>query len=560
MPAHEHDLRACCDELRLLAEAGFWEEARAEGRRLLERWPREPEVLGLLGALAHRTGAISDALAHWNALYEAVGAAGSSPAGLDTLGLLAASGDFATTAADWASAAHAWDLLTRSGRLSAYERLATSRRRLGNEAGARRAELLYEDAFRRRMHWLSPGERMQALLGRPIPLSRLRGLELPPVQDLVEPGARGIALLSRGHFSAARRALSGADDAWLALAQLGCGEAEEAVRLAVDHLLREGPRAPTALILASAAASAPRAPIPTDAFELACAAIRPMVERAHPDEEALHLLALLSARMGWHEEAAQAFARLRALRQQPWPPAGIARAVAICAVRGRQRGLVHDVIARRHVAAPADRGRLLEAEVHGEFASGVRGQLRRTFAAVREWLTTRFPDRRESIDAWAYGIHVTKEDQPSGGPSIGLPAAMAFVSAMLDLPIPRHVAFTGALSYDAFGRIAVLPVGDVTLKLKGALHAGARLLVLPESQRREALSGEQVPRRIAERSTAFVSTLDDALDLLLSIAVRPPAPPLALASGGEKRGGDPSASPPSSIAQTLVPMFGDHAG
>lgn len=108
---------------------------------------------------------------------------------------------------------------------------------------------------------------------------------------------------------------------------------------------------------------------------------------------------------------------------------------------------------------------------------------------------------------------------------------MAFASAMLDLPIPRHVVFTGALSYDAFGRIAVLPVGDVGLKLKGALHAGAQLLVLPEAQRREALSGQQVPRRIAERSTVFVSTLDDALDLVLAAAGRPRASPAALASG-----------------------------
>jgi len=530
MPAHAHDLRARCDEIRLLAEAGFWEEARALGHRLLERWPREPEVLGLLGALAHRTGAISEALALWNVLYEAVGATASAPAGLDQLGLLAATGDFASTAEGWAQAARAWDLLVRSGRLSAYERLAANRRRLGNEEGARRAEQLYEEAFRRRMHWLSPEERMQALLDRPIPLSRLRRLELPPIEGLAEAKARGIALLARGHFVSARRALAGMDDAWLAQAELGCGEAEVALRRAARHLLREGPRAPTALIFAAAAASAPHAPIATDAVELACAALRPMVERARPDEEALHLLALLLSRTGKREAAAQAFARLSALRREPWPPPGVARAVAICAVRGRQRGLVHDVIARRLVAAPAERGRLLDSEVHGEFAPGARAQLRRTFAAVREWLSSRFPERRKSLEAWAYGVHVTKEDQPSGGPSIGLPAAMAFASAMLDLPIPRHVVFTGALSYDAFGRIAVLPVGDVGLKLKGALHAGAQLLVLPEAQRREALSGQQVPRRIAERSTVFVSTLDDALDLVLAAAGRPRASPAALAS------------------------------
>lgn len=530
-PAHAHELRARCDEIRLLAETGFWEDARALGDRLRVRWPREPEVLGLLGNLAHRTGAISEAMRHWTALYDALGLASASPSGLERLSLLAAANDCAPTAEGWVSAARAWDFLARSGKLSAYERLAKSRRRLGNEAGARKAELAYEDAFRRRMHWLSPEERMRALLDRPLPVQRLRGLELPPLDRLVEKKARGIALLARGRFASARRALEPEGGAWLAIAELGCGEGERAARIAAEQLEREGPRGPTAFVLANAVALAPRARLPRAAIELALEALRPMVERARPDEEALYYLAFLQERMGRRGAARAAFSRLEALRKQAWPPAGVARAAAICALRGRQRGLVHDVIVRRFRPGDDERGRLIDREVHGEFAPGAREQLRRTFAAVREWLHGRYPDRGEAFDAWGYGIHVTKEDQPSGGPSLGLPAAMAFVSAMLDLPIPRHVVFTGALSYDALGRIAVLPVGDVNLKLKGALHAGARILVLPASQREEVLSGEQVPRRIAERSIAFVDTLDDALDWLLSLASDAPKARPALSSG-----------------------------
>lgn len=530
-PAHAHEIRARCDEIRLLAETGFWEDARALGDRLLARWPREPEVLGLLGNLAHRTGAISEAMRHWTALYDALGVTSSSPSGLERLSLLAAANDCAPTAEGWVSAARTWDFLARSGKLSAYERLAQSRRRLGNEAGARKAEQAYEEAFRRRMHWLSPEERMRALLDRPLPMQRLRGLELPPLDRLVEKKARGIALLARGRFASARRALEEEGGGWLALAELGCGEGERAVRIAAEHLEKEGPRAPTAFVLANAVAIAPRARLRPGVLELALEALRPMVERARPDEEALFYLALLQERLGRHGAARTSFSRLQALRGQGWPPAGVARAAAICSLRGRQRGLVHDVIARRFRPGEAERGRLIESEVLGEFAPGSREQLRRTFAAVREWLHARYPERGEAFDAWGYGIHVTKEDQPSGGPSLGLPAAMAFVSAMLDLSIPRHVVFTGALSYDALGRIAVLPVGDVNLKLKGALHAGARLLVLPASQREEALSGEQVPRRIAERSTVFVATLDEALDWLLSLASDTPGPRPALSSG-----------------------------
>src|SRR5690606_13736412 len=154
--------------------------------------------------------------------------------------------DYAPTAEGWASAARTWDYLARSGKLSAYERLARSRRRLGNEEGAREAEAAYEEAFRRRMHWLSPQERILALKRRPLPIQRLRGLRPPPLEELPDPLSRGILLLAKERAGPALRLL-GDMNGWRCVALLGLGEGEAAARLAAECLLDRGaPDGPTA--------------------------------------------------------------------------------------------------------------------------------------------------------------------------------------------------------------------------------------------------------------------------------------------------------------------------
>src|SRR5690606_7608000 len=138
-----------------------------------------------------------------------------------------------------------------------------------------------------------------------------------------------------------------------------------------------------------------------------------------------------------------------------------------------------------------------EREIHGASGTGVRAHLRRTFAAVREVLEAKWPERAAGFDRCGWSIHFTKEDEPSGGPSLGLPAAMAFASALLDVALPPSLVFTGAVTYDAPGRLAVRPVGELGRKIEATLHAGASALVFPAAQREEAFSGQVVPPSFA---------------------------------------------------------------
>lgn len=491
-----------------MAEAGFWTDARALAASLLHQAPTEPELLGLDACLAHRTGAITEALQHWKALSARRGPEGRKEleawlrlarASQDRRGLIAAERVLAGAAG--------------AGRLSAHPLLVQVRRALGDVRGAAEAEEAYEQAFGRRMHWLTPEERMTALEARPMGGDRLARLALPPVEGLDDGPRQGIALLAAGRAQEARRALDGGPPGWKAAALLAAGAPRPALREAEAALLAAGLDGPLACLFVDAlhASSAQATPA---AHELARGALERMVARGRPDPGALLRLARLAERSGDAATAAAHRARHRALVESSWPPPGVVRSAAVYALPGRKKGLLHDVIARRHVAGDSERGRLLDEEIHGELAPGAKAQIRRIFAAVREWLLTKHPEEAERIDGAAYGVHVTKEDEPSGGPSLGLPVAMAFASAMLGLSVPSRLAFTGALSYDATGRITVLPVGDLGPKLKATLHAGAEVLVLPASQRDEALSGAFVPRRIAEGAVAVASTLDDALALV----------------------------------------------
>src|SRR5690606_35362711 len=101
--AHALELRGQCDTIRLLADGGFREDARERALSLLALWPDEPELPGLLGALAHREGALSEAMRHWSRLYDVLGF--PPHVEFERLRFLATANDHAPTAEGWVTAA-----------------------------------------------------------------------------------------------------------------------------------------------------------------------------------------------------------------------------------------------------------------------------------------------------------------------------------------------------------------------------------------------------------------------------------------------------------------------
>ncbi len=496
---HDRALAACAQGRALAASPGDREQRK---------------LLGLLEALLHELGGrLGDAIAS----LEELGVDPAFSLDIDRLSILARICERKGDRGSILVADRVLSFLAESGKLSAFPRLIELRRILGDEAGGQEVERAFERAFSSRMHWLTPPARLAAAARRYVPVARLAALALPPPETVEAGVERGISLLVRGDPRAALRSLPDDRPAWRAAALLETDSRREALAAAVEAILasRE-PDVPLAFLIASILSTVDCLPAPPQAIDRAREALHLHIATSPASPRSLRCLAVLEDRAGAHGEATTLRARAAAACERPWPPPGVVRAAAIYSLRGKSKGLVHDVIARRVPAEGLQRGRLLDSEIHGCLGEGVRDQLRRTFASVREALVARFPDRAVEMDGWSYGLHLTKEDEPSGGPSLGLPVAVAFASVLLDVRVPSRYVFTGALSYDAAGKLTVRKVGELGHKLKATLHAGARTMVLPASQADEALSGHQVPKAIAAASIHPVGTLDDVLALLLT--------------------------------------------
>jgi ATP-dependent Lon protease len=141
----------------------------------------------------------------------------------------------------------------------------------------------------------------------------------------------------------------------------------------------------------------------------------------------------------------------------------------------------------------------------------MRQAVRNTFLAVREYARSRFPHRTADILDHDYTYKVTKEDEPSGGLSAGLPTALAFLSVFLQESIPQDIAFTGVVIADSHDVLVVRSVGDSEYKLKAAYHKNLRALVLPAENRAELVLSRAVPRAATEELARFVSSFDEAI-------------------------------------------------
>jgi len=493
--------------------------AEGEALALAAHDVEQAKLLFLLEAMIHE---MEGRLAHATRALERLGADGRFAHDVDRLALLARIEERKGDGGSLRAAERVLSFLASSGKLSAYPRLTSVLRAMGDEEGASRIERSFEEAFRRRMQWLTPEERLAAAARCFVPAGRLGSLELPPPEEAPDRLQRGIGLLARGNVEAALASLPGDAHAWRACALLEAGEAEAALEAAIVAVLDDGvPNEPLARLLAACirACAGPtrheRRNVPEEALRLSLDALRCTASAGPPGPGALRCLAVLEEHAGRGEVASHLRERAAALHERPWPPPGVVRAAAVFALNGKLKGLVHDVIARRIPAEASRGGQLLDREIHGELGEGVREQIRRTFAAVRETLCARYPERIPEFDSWCYGLHLTKEDEPSGGPSLGLPVAVAFASCLLQIRAPSDHVFTGAISYDGAGKLTVRQVGELGLKLKGTLHAGARALVLPAQQVEEATAGVEVPRSIALRAVVPVTSLDDVLAGLL---------------------------------------------
>jgi predicted S18 family serine protease len=163
-------------------------------------------------------------------------------------------------------------------------------------------------------------------------------------------------------------------------------------------------------------------------------------------------------------------------------------------------------------------GNLPAENVLGNVTPDMRTNVLNVFLAVREFARTRFPHLTGDIRDFDYTYKVTKEDEPSGGSSAGLPTALAFMSVFLQRSVRQDVASSGEIVTDAHDVLVVQNVGDVEHKVRGAYHRNLSTLLLPTGNRHELEQSSLVPRVITEEIVRFIGRLDEALPLAFADA------------------------------------------
>jgi ATP-dependent Lon protease len=189
-------------------------------------------------------------------------------------------------------------------------------------------------------------------------------------------------------------------------------------------------------------------------------------------------------------------------------------AAAVYHFVGKAKGLVHQIWVDRRPVSPGRGGFLHGDDVLGNVTPDMRQGVRNTFFAVREYVRSRFPHRTGDILDYDYTYKVTKEDEPSGGLSAGLPTALGFLSVFLQAPVPQDLASTGVVIADAHDVLLVRHVAEIEFKVKAAYNRNLRRLLLPRDNRAEVEANPTLPRTATAELVHYVATLDEAVSVV----------------------------------------------
>ncbi|HKQ61931.1 MAG TPA: S16 family serine protease [Candidatus Polarisedimenticolaceae bacterium] len=408
-------------------------------------------------------------------------------------------------------------------------RLALLHRRMGHHDEAARCEEQHLVAYRRSMHRPSFEDLLGAACRQYLPIEELRRIPSEPVEVPAERPARERAVASAlcGELEHSR-SLFDEHDA-LDLKYLGDIEAIEAGELSgaaidcygralradsvdlhvVGRLLDELEARPNDAISELFRSE----PIGSRSLDLLEAAVH-----ARPRDARLwRWLATLFATQPGAEDRTREFAeRAEALEQAAKDAArvsGSSLAAAVYRFLGKAQGLIHEVWATRQMAETGHGGALQRDDVLGSLTDEMRNSVRNTFFAVRQYAQSKFPYSTRDILDYQYFYKVTKDDEPSGGVSAGLPTALAFLSVFLQRPVPSDLASTGTVVADAHDVLMLRPVGDIEVKVDAAYHRNLRTIIVPAANQPQLEQCSLVPRAVIREIVSYAASLDDAVKL-----------------------------------------------
>jgi tetratricopeptide (TPR) repeat protein len=410
-------------------------------------------------------------------------------------------------------------------------RLALLYRRLGDREAAAEYEKRHLTAYRRSRHRADLVDLVSVASARFMPIERLRQIRLP---DASIPGGldrreRALGLALQGDLEAAKTSFSNGVDLLdrkyhANLEDLLSSNGSKAAVELYAGVLRDDPTDIHVIARVLDMEAQQPSPVLEDLLQdpkVMAPVLEALESAVHttPDDFRLwkRLATLFHLQPGESPQYRRFADRAEALeRSSRERSRTIGRVLSAATYRfaGRIHGLIHEVWATREMASPGQGGILRRDDILGNVTDEMRGNIRSTFLAVREYAQAKFPHSTRDILEYNYGYKVTKEDEPSGGTSAGLPTALAFLSLFLQRPIPQDVASTGVVVTDAHDVLTVRMVGDVEYKADGAYHRNLRTILVPTGNRPILERNSLVPREICDEIVRYVSDVDEAARLM----------------------------------------------
>jgi tetratricopeptide (TPR) repeat protein len=242
-------------------------------------------------------------------------------------------------------------------------------------------------------------------------------------------------------------------------------------------------------------------------------ALRGSARIHHADPHAWERLATLESWAGLAQDAAAHRAKAKALRAALRDSADIGRVLvaAVYSLDGKCKGIVHEILASRH-PGPDGGGIKPDGGIHGYATADLVALIHSTLATTKQFARSHWPHLCSDADRFFYSLGIAKEDEPSSGTSAGLPVAIAFLSVLLQKPVPQDIALSGALVCDSHAQVAIHRVGDAPHKLRGAYHRDLAAVVLPEENRSDVESGDIVPASVAGSMVRYAASLSEAIE------------------------------------------------
>ena len=404
--------------------------------------------------------------------------------------------------------------------ISIVGHLALLHRRLGRMEEAVRYEKRFLAFFRRRMHRPSFADVVTAAARRYLPLSKVSAIRFAETEPPGSPTDREVAIARAldGDLTGAedllRRGGEPLDGKYLGDLAVLEGDLEKAERLYLESL-QSDPTEPRTVEWLLNRYEATRSKRIASAFRsngrtVAAETVLESALRRAPQRPSLwRQKAALAGILGRSADAKTSAERAAVLEARVRSTVGRSLADAVYHFVGRSKGLIHEVWVARRPAGPG-RGGFLE-EILGNLTPELTQALRNTFLSVREYARAKWPHRTGDILDYNYTYKATKEDEPSGGLSAGLPSALAFLSVFLNRPMPQDLASTGVLIADAHDVEVLRPVGEIEHKVRGAYNRNLRRVILPEGNRAELAASALVPAAVCREIVAYAASLDEAV-------------------------------------------------